>query len=261
MYVVQNTMEVEVMINDETKRKLRELNLSELIVALESQQGDINSVSLTFDERLQRLVDYLYQEKYNSKIQRLMKLSKFRLPKAEINDIYYSNRGIDRQLIQELSTSQFIDSNSNIIFQGFTGSGKTYLACAFGRHACKHQIRTRYIRLPDLLVEYDESTLLNKGTVKLLKKYSNYSLLILDEWLLEDISEREQHFIFELIERRHDLSSTIFCTQYRKEDWHDRLGGGVHADAIMDRIVHNAVWVETGSMNMREYYSKQNYIR
>lgn len=52
-----------------------------------------------------------------------------------------------------------------------------------------------------------------------------------------------------------------FCTQYRKEDWHNRLGGGVHADAIMDRIVHNAVWVETGSMNMREYYSKQSYIR
>ena len=262
MYVVLNIMEVVVaMINDETKRKLRELNLSELITALEYQQNDINSVTLPFDERVQRLVDYLYQEKYNNKIQRLMKLSKFRLPKAEINDIYYSNRDMDRQLIQELSTCQFIESNSNIIFQGFTGSGKIYLACAFGRQACKGQIRTRYIRIPDLLVEYDESTLLMKGTVKLLKKYSNYGLLILDEWLLEDISEKEQHFIFELIERRHDLSSTIFCTQYRKEDWHNRLGGGVHADAIMDRIVHNAVWVETGSMNMREYYSKQNNIR
>lgn len=261
MYVVQNIMEVVAVINDETKRKLRELNLSELIVALESQQSDINSATLPFDERIQRLVDYLYQEKYNSKIQRLMKLSKFRLPKSEVNDIYYSNRGIDRHLIQELSTCQFIGSNSNIIFQGFTGSGKTYLACAFGRQACKNQIRTKYVRLPDLLVEYDESTLLTKGTVKLLKKYSSYGLLILDEWLLEDISEGEQHFIFELIERRHDLSSTIFCTQYRKEDWHNRLGGGVHADAIMDRIVHNAVWVETGSMNMREYYSKQSYIR
>ena len=98
MYVVQNIMEVVAVINDETKRKLRELNLSELIVALESQQSDINSVTLPFDERIQRLVDYLYQEKYNSKIQRLMKLSKFRLPKAEVNDIYYSNRGIDRQI-------------------------------------------------------------------------------------------------------------------------------------------------------------------
>ena len=249
------------MINDETKRKLRELNLSELITALENQQREINSVALTFDERIQRLVDYLYQEKYNNKIQRLMKLSKFRLPKAEVNDIYYSNRGIDKNIIQELSTCQFIGSSSNIIFQGFTGSGKTYLSCALGRQACKYQIRTKYIRLPDLLMEYDESTLATKGKVKLLKKYSSFGLLILDEWLLEDISEEEQHFIFELIERRHDQASTIFCTQYRKEDWHNRLGGGVHADAIMDRIVHNAVWVETGLMNMREYYSKQNIIR
>lgn len=251
-------MEVAQMINDETKRKLRELNLSEIIAALDNQQSDINSVTLTFDERIQRLVDYLYQEKYNSKIQRLMKLSKFRLPKAEVNDIYYSNRGIDKGLIQELSTCQYIGSSSNVIFQGFTGSGKTYLACALGRQARKQQIRTKYVRLPDLLVEYDESRLGTRVTGKLLKKYSSFGLLILDEWLLEDISEEEQHFIFELIERRHDQVSTIFCTQYRKEDWHNRLGGGVYADAIMDRIVHNAVWVETGSMNMREYYSKQN---
>lgn len=76
-------------------------------------------------------------------------------------------------------------------------------------------------------------------------------------WLLDDLSEEEQHFLFELMERRHDGTSTIFCTQYRREDWHARLGGGVHADAIMDRIVHNAVWIETGNMNMREFYSKR----
>lgn len=244
------------MINDETKRKLRELNLNEIITALELQQSDINSTTLTFDERIKRLVDYLYQEKYNSKIQRLMKMSKFRIPKAEVHDVYYTERGIDRAIIQELSTCQFIDNNSNIIFQGFTGSGKTFLACALGKQACKQQIRTCYIRLPNLLVEQDESTLVPKGLTKLLKKYSSYKLLILDEWLLEDISDEEQHFIFELIERRHDSTSTIFCTQYRQENWHARLGGGVHADAIMDRIVHNAVWVDAGSMNMREHCAK-----
>jgi len=132
--VAQNIMEVVTMINDETKRKLRELKLSGLILALESQQNDVNSITLHFDERIQRLVDYLYQEKYNSKIQRLMKLSKFRLAKAEINDIYYSNRGIDKQLVLELSTCHFLGVNLNIILQGFTGSGKTYIACAFGRH-------------------------------------------------------------------------------------------------------------------------------
>ena len=244
------------MINDETRRKLRELNLSEVITILELQQRDTDCITWPFDERFQRIVDHLYQEKYNDRIQRLIKLSKFRLPKAEVNDIYYNGRGIDRNAIQELSMAQFIHSNTNVIFQGFTGSGKTFLACAIGRQACKRQIRTRYVRLPDLLVEHDEAMLVPKGGSKLLKKYSNYGLLILDEWLLEDLSEDEQHFLFELIERRHDCTSTIFCTQYRKEDWHGRLGGGIHAAAIMDRIVHNAVWIETGSMNMREYFSK-----
>jgi DNA replication protein DnaC len=177
-------MEVTAMINDETKRKLRELNLSELVIALEAQQSDIHSTALSFDERMQRLVDYFYQEKYNSKIKRLIELSKFRLPKAEVNDIYYLNRGINKELIQGLSTCQFIGSNSNIIFQGFTGSGKTYLACAIGRQACKYQISTKYVRPLGLLVEYDEATLVPRGIAKILKKYSNFGLLIIDEWLL-----------------------------------------------------------------------------
>lgn len=244
------------MINDETRRKLRELNLGEIISALDLQQKDVNTVTLPFDERMQRIVDYLYQEKYNSKIQRLMKLSRFRLPKAEVHDIYYEQRGIDRNTITQLATCQFIHCNTDIIFQGFTGSGKTYLACAMGKQACKQQVRTRYIRLPDLLTEHDEAALTLHSKKKLLKKYSSYTLLIIDEWLLNDISEDEQHFLFELIERRHDSTSTIFCTQYRESDWHTRLGGGVHADAILDRIVHNAVWVETGDMNMREYCAK-----
>jgi DNA replication protein DnaC len=245
------------MMNDETRRKLRELNLGEIITILDMQGQDITYTSCTFDERIQRIVDYLYQEKYNGKVQRLIKLSKFRLPKADVNDIYYIERGIDRQIIQELATCQFIETCSNIIFQGFTGSGKTYLACAIGRQACKVKKRTRYIRLPELLMERDEVSMTSQGIQKLLKKYGDYAVLILDEWLLGDISEDEQHFLFELIERRHDGSSMIFCTQYRKEDWHARLGGGVHADAIMDRIVHNAAWVETGGMNMREFYAKK----
>lgn len=103
----------------------------------------------------------------------------------------------------------------------------------------------------------DESVLTSQGISKLLKKFSSYKVLILDEWLLDDLSDEEQHFLFELIERRHDTTSTIFCTQYKKEDWHSRLGGGVHADAIMDRIVHNAVWIYAGNLNMREYCSRQ----
>lgn len=243
------------MMREETRRKLRDLNLEELIHYLDMQHVESQSLGMSFEERFQMMVDYLYQEKYNGKIQRLLKNARLRLPKAELNDIHYIQRGIDKQSMLELGTCQFMGQNTNIVFQGFTGSGKTYLACALGRQACKMQFRTRYTRIPDLLMEYDESTLTPHGPQKLLRKYTAYALLILDEWLLEETSEAEQHFLFELIERRYDSASTIFCTQFRREDWHSRLGGGVHADAIMDRIVHNAVFIETGTLNMREFLS------
>lgn len=244
------------MINEETRRKLREMCLEDMITALDQQNRDPAYASLPFDDRLKILVDYAYQEKYNGKVKRLHKQAKFRIPSADLTDIYYTDRGLDKSLLLELGTCQFIRTNSNVIFQGFTGSGKSYLACCLGKQACRQGIRTRYIRLPDLLMLRDEATSGRQGTGKLLTKFSHYSLLILDEWLFEDLSEAELHFLFELVERRHDATSTVFCTQYKLENWHSRLGGGILADSIMDRIVHKAVHVYAGNMNMRELLAK-----
>jgi DNA replication protein DnaC len=249
--------EVTAMLNEETRRKLRELNLNEMIEAIDNQSHDSSYITLSFEDRMKLAVDFVYQKKYNTKVQRLIKMSKFRITNATYNDVCYIDRGLDRQAMNEISTCQFIDTNTSIVFYGFTGSGKSYLACAIGKQACMQGISTHYIRIPDLLMLRDEAILTSQGISKLLKKFSSYKLLILDEWLLDDLSDEEQHFLFELIERRHDTASTIFCTQYKKEDWHSRLGGGVHADAIMDRIVHNAVWIYAGNLNMREYYSRQ----
>lgn len=245
------------LLNEETRRKLRELNFSEMIDAIDVQSQDTGYAALLFEDRMKMAVDYVYQKKFNNKVQRLIKMARFRIMNAAFNDIYYLDRGLDRQKMIALSSCQFIDTNTSVIFHGFTGSGKSFFACALGRQACMQGIRTRYIRIPDLLMLRDEASLTKQGIPKLLKKFSNYKLLILDEWLLDDLSDEEQHFIFELIERRHDSSSTIFCTQYKNEDWHARLGGGVHADAIMDRIVHNAVWVYAGNLNMRQFYSNK----
>lgn len=244
------------MINDETKRKLRELNISEFIMAIEHQQDSPSNLSLPFDERMQLLVDYVYQEKYNSKIQRIIKAAKFRHTQADIHCIYYDGRGLNRDLLAELFTCQYISRKQSIILQGFTGSGKTYLACALGKQACINQIRTRYIRLPDLLMEYGDSLLIPGQQKKLLSRYGRIPLLIIDEWLVSDISDGELYFLFELMERRSDSTSTIFCTQYRKDDWIVRLGEGVQAEAIVDRYAHSAFWIETGKMNMREYLAK-----
>ena len=109
--------------------------------------------------------------------------------------------------------------------------------------------------MPDLLTLYEEASVSKTGVSKLLTKWANYDLLILDEFLLNDLTQPEQLFLFELIERRYDKTSTMFCTQYRMEDWHARLGGGVHADAILDRIVHNVGVVYSGRLNMREVHA------
>lgn len=244
------------MINDETKRKLRELNMSEIISGLELQQSAPSYVSLPFDERIQHLIDYVYQEKYNNRIQRLIKAAKLRFPQADIHGIYYDGRGFSRELLMELISCQYIHSHQSVILQGFTGSGKTYLACALGKQACLNQIKTRYIRLPDLLMEYGDASLIPGQQKKLLAKYGRIPLLILDEWLVSDISDNELYFLFELMERRSDATSTIFCTQYRKDDWIKRLGEGVQAEAIVDRYSYTGYWIETGSMNMREYCAR-----
>lgn len=245
------------LINEETRRKLRELNLNEMVEAIDEQAQDIGYSTMSFEDRLKLAIDFVYQKKYNSKVERLIKSAKFRISNASFNDIYYIDRGLDKEKLLNLSTAQFIDTHSSVIFHGFTGSGKSYLACALGKQACIHGIKTRYIRIPDLLMLRDEATLVPQGISKLLRKFTNYKLLIFDEWLLDDLTEEEQHFLFELIERRHDNSSTVFCTQFKKEDWHSRLGGGVHADAMMDRIVHNAAWIFTGNLNMRQLYAKR----
>lgn len=246
------------MLNDETKRKLRELNIGEVIDAIDFQNQDPVTVTLPFDERIQRMVDYLYQEKYNSRIQRLIKSAKFRFPQADIHSIYYDGRTLNREAITDLATCQFVKSNQSVVFQGYTGSGKTFLACALGREACRQQIRTRYIRLPDLLMEYGDSKLIAGQEKKLIAKYAKIPLLILDEWLMADISAEELHFLFELTERRSDATSTIFCTQYSKKDWIKKLGQGVFAEAIVDRYAYNTTWIETGKTNMREYCSKKS---
>lgn len=249
-------MEVARMINDETRRKLRELNLGEAITGLEAQQCEPETMRLTFDERMQRLVDYIYQEKYNGRIQRLIQAARFRFPQADMQGILYEGRGLDRNLMVELFSCQYVTYHQSIILQGFTGSGKTYLACALGKQACLNQVKVRYIRLPDLLMEYGDAALVTGKQKKLLDKYGRIPLLIIDEWLVSDISDSELYFLFELMERRSDATSTIFCTQYRKDDWIKRLGEGVQAEAIVDRYAHTAYWMETGSMNMREYCAR-----
>ena len=174
---------------------------------------------------------------------------------------YTSGRKLNRSLIQRLATCEYIAEHRNIFITGATGSGKSYLACAFGMEACKQYYNTKYVRLPDLLIDLEMAR--NDGNYKkVMAKYANPVLLILDEWLLLKPTENEQKDIFELMHRRRKKSSTIFCSQYRPDGWYEQLRGDASplADAILDRIVHDAYRINIESIDpthdrsMREVY-------
>src|SRR5690606_837440 len=113
--------------------------------------------------------------------------------------------------------------------------------------------RAHYIRMPDLEESWAGARDKPGGKEKWLRKYASFTLLVIDEWLLDPPGDEVRSMLLELLERRYDSASTVCCTQYAKKDWHQRLGSGVHADAIMDRIVHNTICINTGETNMREH--------
>jgi len=170
------------MLNEETKRKLRIMNMNPVIDIVDQQDSDVQTVALPFEQRFQRIVDFLYQDKYDEKVQRLIKSAHLRFPKADIHDIYYSpKRRINRDVMNELATCNYISANKNVILQGYTSSGKTYLACALGKEACRQHYRTRYIRIPDLFEEVHDKAAEVNGRNKLLRNSpSNYCVLELE---------------------------------------------------------------------------------
>lgn len=246
------------MINEETKRKRREMSMDPIIEALENQDNnrDVYSI-MSFEERFAIAVDECYAAKNADKTRRLIHTAKLRYPNADINTLYYEDRSINKNEILSLGTCGFVDNKTNLIINGFTGSEKTQLACAIGKEACRHLRCTRYIRMPEMINLAEET---GHSITNAVTKLSNYHVLIIDEWLLDIPLEIEVKYFLEIFERRYDQWPTIFCSQYKTTEWHPRLGGGVLADAIMDRIVYNSKNIKVGSMNMREFISSHTSI-
>lgn len=244
------------MIDEETRRKLRELNMSEMVDALDMQDSDLSCVSVPFNERVKMMVDYVWEEKRAASVKRLLARARLRFPNAEMGEMIYDGRGIDGVLIREAGTCQFMSQAANVVIEGCTGSGKSYLGCCIAKQACKMRLSARYIRMPDLLMERDELAAVERSDQKILRKYAGYELLVIDEWLTEDMSGVAIRFLFELIERRYLSKSTVLCTQYAPAEWHERLGGGVQVDAICDRLVHGALRINLGDVNVRKLLTK-----
>ena len=250
------------MTNQSTIDKLIEMRLTSMSDAFIVQKDDPKMKDVSFEDRFGMLVDIEYSNRKNNGIKRLITNAGFDQTDAAVIDINYtSGRKLNRELINRLATCEYITEHRNLFITGATGSGKTYMACAFGLEACKQHFKTKYVRLPDLLLELEVAR--NEGTYKKVQaRYANPVLLIIDEWLLLKPTETEQHDILELLHKRRKKSSTIFCSQYDPSGWYDQLGGDDSplAEAILDRIKHDAYKINiiptdpTHYKSMREVY-------
>ena len=250
------------MINQSTFDKLIEMHLTAMADALRTQLKDPKMEELPFEDRVGMLVDVEYCSRKNNRLKKLIMGAEFDQSDASIMDINFtSGRKLNKDIIRRLATCEYIAEHHNLFVTGATGSGKTYMACAFGMEACKQYYKTKYVRLPDLLLDLEIAR--NDGTYrKTLSKYTNPVLLVIDEWLLLKPTDHEQKDIFELLSRRRKKSSTIFCSQYASDGWYEQLGGtdGPLADAILDRIVHDAYKINiepvdpSKDLSMREVY-------
>ncbi len=237
---------------DDVIRKLTRLKIGELSNFIDEMEDDNKFTEMTFVEKFEFIINRLYQNKMNESIQRLKNASKIRDKYASIAGVYYDpQRGLSRDLVLNLGTCDFLKNQTNLVVKGPTGSGKTFIACAIANAAMERCYRAKYIRLPDLTQEIEETIALKRSLKNLKKRYITPSILIIDEWLLRPIAESTCTFLLDVIDARHTESSTIVCTQFNVEDWHESLGGTTQAEAIIDRIVQNSIELNMGTFNMR----------
>lgn len=235
--------------------KLIAMKLSGMVEGLEEQINSSVYNDLSFDERFSMLVDKEMASRENRRLSMLMRRARFRHPNACVEEVdFRAKRGIRKETVLKLAQNEWIKKHHNLIITGPTGVGKTYLACAFGISACRKGISTCYIRLPRLLQEMKVARA-DGSYIKLLGKISRIQVLIVDDWGLSPLNDTERRDFLEIVEDRHNVRSTIVSTQYPVSKWHKIIDDPTIADAICDRLAHNAYTLNLKGESMRKLQS------
>ena len=240
------------MLSETTLRKLDEMKLGTMARTYRTQMGDNKSHELSFDERFGLLTDAEWTARKNNRLTRLIRNANYDIPSACVEDIeYHADRKLNKDMINRLASCNYIDARHNIVILGATGNGKTFLANALGMTASRMFYTVKYIRLPELLGELAIAR--EEGRhAKIFKQYKQTKLLIIDEWLLFPLTTADTIEVLELVNARHKRASTIFCSQFPVDAWHDKIGEPAVADAICDRIVHDSYNIVLHGDGMRK---------
>ena len=243
------------MLKNPTAEKLREMSLKTMADAFLNPEPGCEELS--FDERFALLVEKEWYAKKNSRIARLLAQAGFSMD-ACLEDISYGDgRNISRKDIATLGSCIFIERKLNVLISGKTRTGKSFLACAIGAAACRHNYSCRYYRLPVLFAEIDLARMENKY-LKFMESLRKVNLLILDDIGLKPYSHEEARDLLEIAELRYNRSSTVLASQIPHEKWYELIPDPTIADAFMDRVVHNAnIMALDSSVSMRAVMAKK----
>jgi len=239
------------MLHHPTLDKLHTLKFTGMATALNEQLALSDIDELSFDERLGLLVDREMTEREDRRMKSRLRQARLK-QQACLEDIDYRHpRGLDKALIMALHDCQWVKKSLNILLTGPTGVGKSWIACALAHKACQSGYSVLYYRLSRLL----ESLPLAKGDgsyIKLMTKLAKAQVLILDDWGLTTLNAEQRRNLLEILEDRHGSRATIVTSQLPVEKWHDIIGDPTLADAILDRLVHNAYKINLKGESMRK---------
>lgn len=219
---------------------LNRLKLHGMALALSEQMTHHAAQGLAFEERLALLLDREALHRENRRLTRLLQLAQLRYRDAAIEDLDYRSRsGLDRAQLASLASCDWIRANQNVLIQGATGCGKTYLACALAHQACRQGLSALYVRAPRL---FEEFTLCHAdGSFRRrLAAIAKISVLVIDDFAIAPIGPRERNDLLELLDDRVGTRACIVTSQLPVNDWHDYIGDPTLADAILDRLVHRS---------------------